>query len=161
MVSRDREGQVSNRNSRTNLVVKKMQSYSSFDSRPVMDVPFDEETLEKMRSCTKAEFPICLSEGLLRMFGAMGKKRLDSIVMNETFENTPVCSPKDIWKLYEKYMERTANILGDDVVQVIEFESLDLMKSMLCQKCPMYEMELERSVRSGNRMLACRDIFSP
>lgn len=88
------------------------------------------------------------------MFGSVGKKRLDSIIMNDTFENTSVYSPKDIWTLYEKYMERVANILGDDVAQVIAFESSDTMKSMLWRNCPLHERELERSVRSKKSMLA-------
>ena len=67
------------------------------------------------------------------MFGTNGKRTLDSIVMNETFEYTEIVSPKDIWKLYEKYVERTANILGGDVAQVIEFESLIEMQSAFCK----------------------------
>ena len=100
---------------------------------------FDEETLEKMRACKKAEFPICLNESLLRMFGANGKKRLDAMVMNEIFDYRQISSPKDIWKLYEEYLKHIANILGEDVSQVIEFESLKEMESMFCTKCPLYE----------------------
>jgi hypothetical protein len=56
-----------------------------------------------VRACKKAEFPVCLSETLLRVFGSNGKKSLDSIVMNDTFELQEISSPKDIWRLYEKY----------------------------------------------------------
>jgi hypothetical protein len=106
--------------------------------------PFDEKTLEKVRACKRAGFPICLDRGLNNMFGARGKHTLDSIVMNETFEYTEIFSPKDIWRLYERYIERTANLLGDDVAQVIEFESVIEMRSELCTKCPLYRMELEK-----------------
>lgn len=60
--------------------------------------------------------------------------------MNETFENTPINSPRDIWNLYEKYMERAANILGSDVGEVIEFESMKQMESMSCTDCPPHKM---------------------
>lgn len=105
--------------------------------------PFDEETLERIRACKKGRFPICLNEGLLRMFGPKGKEKLDSIIMDETFEISPISSPKDIWKLYEDYMERAANILGDDVAKVIEFESLLQMKTMLCTNCPFMKEKLK------------------
>ena len=70
------------------------------------------------------------------MFGANGKKALDRIVMNETFENPPISSAKDIWKLYEKYIERSANILGDDVAKVIKFESLERNEIYALHKLP-------------------------
>jgi hypothetical protein len=115
----------------------------------IVTTPFDEATLEKMKQCTKVEFPICLSEAMLKMFGVRGKKSLDSIVMNETFENTQISSAKDIWNLYEKYIERAANLLGDDVAQVIEFETLKEMKAMLCTKCPLFERGIEKQIFSG------------
>lgn len=101
--------------------------------------PFDKETVEKMKACKRFEFPICLNESLLRMFGNDGKKRLDAIIMNETFQNSPINSPSDIWKLYEAYLDRAGNILGDDVGKVIEFESVKEMESLLCTKCPLFE----------------------
>lgn len=101
--------------------------------------PFDEATLEKMKACEKAEFPICLNESITRMFGITGKRMLDKFVMNETFENTPINSPRDIWNLYEKYVGRASNILGDDVGEVIEFESVKEMEKMSCNKCPLFE----------------------
>jgi hypothetical protein len=111
--------------------------------------PFDDETLERMKACTKVEFPICLSQALLRMFGEKGKKTLDSLVMNGMFEKTPINSPKDIWSLYEKYMKRAANIIGDSSSKVITFQSLKEMESMLCTKCPLYKNELEKRKLSG------------
>lgn len=106
--------------------------------------PLNEETLEKMRACTKAEFPICLDKALCRMFGAHGRHTLDSILKKDKFEKNAINSPKDIWKLYERYIVGLANRLGSDVSHVIEFESLSQMESMLCTKCPLYEMELEK-----------------
>ena len=59
--------------------------------------------------------------------------------MNDTFENTEISSPKDICKLYEKYMERAVNILGDPVAQTIEFQCLNQTRSIYCIICPLYE----------------------
>ena len=97
-----------------------------------------------MKACIEVEFPICLNNSLFKMLGVKGKKKLDSMVMNETFENTQISSPKDIWNLYEKYIERLANILGDEIAQIIELEDMNQMKSMICTRCPLYERELER-----------------
>lgn len=80
-----------------------------------------------------------MNESLTRMFGKAGKKRLDSIVMNETFTNSPIVSPRDIWQLYEKYLERAGNILGEDVGRVIEIESVKEMEREFCTKCPLFE----------------------
>jgi hypothetical protein len=77
------------------------------------------------------------------MFGAKGKQTLDSIVKRDKFEKTLISSPKDIWKLYGKYIAGLANSLGNDVAQVIEFESLNQMESMLCTRCPLYVIELK------------------
>jgi hypothetical protein len=110
---------------------------------------FDDETLEKMRACTKAEFPICLDRALTKMFGAVGKKGLDSFIINEGIRSNTIASPKNIWNLYERYIERSGKILGNDVAQIIQFENLKEMKSMLCSKCPLYERELERQKNSG------------
>ena len=109
----------------------------------------EEEIIGKIADCLEAEFPVCLNEAMLGMFGAKGKKSLDSIVMNETFENTEISSERDIWNLYEKYIERTANILGDDVAKVIEFQCLNQMKSMPCISCPLHERELEKRKIAG------------
>lgn len=91
---------------------------------------------------------------MLRIFGKNGKRSLDRIVMNETFENTPISSPRDIWNLYEKYMERASNILGDDVGGVIEFENLRQMESMFCTKCPLYEKGMNRSESGSEKELS-------
>lgn len=100
---------------------------------------FDKTTLEKLKACKRVEFPICLNESLSRMFGKDGKRRLDSIIMNDTFTNPPIVSPRDIWELYEKYLERAGNILGEDVGKVIEYESVKEMEREFCTRCPLFE----------------------
>lgn len=113
--------------------------------------PIDDETLEKMKACTRVEFPICLNEAMIKMFGENGKKSLDRIVMNDTFENTEIRSPKDIWNLYQKYMERVSNLLGDDVAALFTHQTLKEMESMFCTKCPLYENELRKRKARGLR----------
>ncbi|MHB1869199.1 MAG: hypothetical protein ACYCPP_09700, partial [Nitrososphaerales archaeon] len=121
----------------------------------VVASPLDEETVEKKGDCTKAGFPICLDKALNKLFGANGKRALDSIVMNDTFENTEISSLKDVCKLYEMYMERAANILGDPVARTIEFQSLNQARCMRCASCPLYEKRKisERSERQLTRRI--------
>jgi hypothetical protein len=70
------------------------------------------------------------------MFGEQGKEAIDTISMDRDFL---ISSPRDIWKMYNEYLARTANRMGIDVAQVIRFESLKEMESMLCTKCPLYQ----------------------
>ena len=107
------------------------------------------EPLEGAEACMEAEFPICLEEGLLRMFGEGGKKTLDRIVMNETFENTPITSLNDIEDLYDKYMERTANILGDSIAKVIEFQCFKQREPTFCARCPLYGRGHQKRKNAG------------
>jgi len=108
------------------------------------DHSFDEATVKKFRACKKEGFPICLRTALTHMFGDHGQSPLDRIVMKEGFENPdPQASYDKIWDIYDKYLQSTARILGDDVAMVIGFQGLQQMKSMCCTKCPLYERELE------------------
>lgn len=104
-----------------------------------LDSPLDTNTLEKMKACERAEFPICLSYTLTRIFGQDGKKMVDDLVMDETFKNKSINSPRDIWELYELYLNRASNILGADVSKEIDYESVQDMKNMLCTRCPLFE----------------------
>ena len=56
-----------------------------------------------MKACTRVGFPICLDNTLLRIFGANGKKLLDSIVMDDSFDSAQISSQKDISKFYDWY----------------------------------------------------------
>ena len=49
--------------------------------------PFDEATLARMAACTRAGFPICLDNTLLRIFGANSKKLLDSILVDDSIDS--------------------------------------------------------------------------
>lgn len=104
----------------------------------------DDKTRMRMKDCTRFGFPICLDRGIVGMFGNHGKKKLDAIVMNDSFENTEIGSPKDIWSLFEKYVEHASSILGDDVADVIEFEVLKEIQLLSCTKCPVHQMIVDR-----------------
>lgn len=87
-----------------------------------------------MKACERAAFPICLNESLLWMFGKNGKRRLDAMVTKDMVEN----SPREIWKLYEKYLEHAGNIVGEDIGKMVEFESVKAMERKCCTKCPLF-----------------------
>lgn len=109
-----------------------------------------EQKLEQGTACIGAGFPICLSEGLITVFGADGKKFLDTVVMKGAYEHIQVASQKDICDLYSSYMKRLASIIGESPAMVIQFESFKLMKSAFCEKCPLNEEELERRKLSSS-----------
>lgn len=102
------------------------------------------QKLGQIPSCVESGFPICLSEGLLKVFGAEGKKCLDAVVMKSTFEQPKAASQKDICDLYARYTKRLSTIIGESPSQVIKYESFKLMESKLCTKCPLYQEELRR-----------------
>ena len=81
---------------------------------------------------------MCLNETLLKIFGESGKESIGRIIAAETLQETSISSQKDIWKLYDEFLARTASRFGIDVSQVIRFESLKEMELMFCTKCPLY-----------------------
>ena len=87
--------------------------------------------------CFNRGFPECLETGLLALFGKNGKKALDSIVLNETFQSADLASPEDLAKFYEEYMDRLQNILGNKVAKVIAFNCFKLGKNSQCEDCPI------------------------
>ena len=92
-----------------------------------------------MRACKEAKFPICLDRSMLRMFGPKGKKSIESIVMNEELENMAISTPKDVWHLYDKFIEEVGELYGDDISGLVEYGCMREMESMFCMKCPLYE----------------------
>ncbi len=124
---------------------------TSFQSLTILKLEslFDEKTLEQMKACTRAEFPLCLSESLLKVFGNQGKESLNKIILDKTVEKLSISSPKDVWNLYNEYLEITARRLGIDVAQVIRFESLNEMESMCCTACPLYEKRRKPDAREA------------
>jgi hypothetical protein len=96
---------------------------------------FDEETLEQLKACTRAKFPQCLNDALLKMFDQKGKEILDGMFKQVSL----VSSSSDVWNVYNEYLSKVKERLGVDVAQVIRFESLKEMNSMSCTKCPLYK----------------------
>lgn len=91
----------------------------------------------EMDHCFSRGYPECLETGLLTMFGKNGKRALDSIMLNETFQSADLGSPADLAKFYGEYMERLQNILGDQVAKVVEIKSREISKNSLCENCPL------------------------
>jgi hypothetical protein len=92
-----------------------------------------------MGACKHAKFPICLDRSMYRMFGEKGKRSIDAVVMDETIANMEVSSPKDVWNIYDRYMEQVASLYGERIAQVFEYEGMREMESMMCVKCPLYQ----------------------
>jgi hypothetical protein len=105
---------------------------------------FDEDTLDKMKACKKEGFPLCLDGALTRVFGKKGKTLSESMARKAGVSPISVSSSRDVWEIYEKHIEAWREELGDDVAEVVEFETLQEMKSMLCTRCPLYEKTLEK-----------------
>lgn len=112
-----------------------------------LELSLDHQTIETFSACKVAEFPICLDNALDGTFVAKGRKPLDSIIMNKTFGNATIGS-RDICRLYEKYIEQVASILGNDVAQVINFESLKQLETMSCRDCPSHKAVVGRKENS-------------
>ena len=71
------------------------------------------------------------------MFGEKGKEKLDEMFNDEPSQASSSISPRDIWDLYNEYLERVSKRLGIDVAQVIRFQSSKEMDLMSCSKCPL------------------------
>ncbi|MDG6907289.1 MAG: hypothetical protein JRN20_16060 [Nitrososphaerota archaeon] len=120
----------------------------------VIVAPFDEETVKRMNACTRKEFPICLDQALEKMIGEKEKLRLDMILMKGAIQNSQISSEKDIWNLYEKYLEQAERKFGKTVASVFEIQSLKEIESMLCTQCPVYINQLgKRSSREFDELV--------
>ena len=98
-----------------------------------------ESTIEKIKACKQAEFPLCFEESLRRMFGAEGRKRIDLIAKKTgLLDFFPIQSAEDIWALYERYLRAISKTFGEDVGNVVDFQAYCEMDSMGCQSCPLY-----------------------
>ncbi len=100
---------------------------------------------EMLKACQQALFPVCLGTALRIIFGENGSKFLNSIIMNETFPEIQIFTMNDVWKIYEEYLDRATNILGDKVVKVIQFQTC---KEMERAYCPLYERALAKLIHA-------------
>ncbi len=101
------------------------------------NICLDTDSSYEVDRCFSRGYPRCLETSLLTLFGKNGKKALDSIVLNETFQSADLTLAADLAKFYVEYIERLQNILGDQVAKVIGIKSLELSKNSLCENCPL------------------------
>ncbi len=110
------------------------------------DPPFDVEIVKRFSACLDNGFPMCLDYALQQMFRESDIDLLKSITRKD--KNLPnivkLSTPEDIWKLYVSYIIAWKSVLGDDSTKIVEFKSLERMKVLRCEKCPMHELELLR-----------------
>jgi len=107
-----------------------------------------DEMSKRFEACVKNDFPICLDEALKVIFGSSEKKSLDLVLQRArrgSFGNAEkITTPEGIWKLYKAVIEGFQKELGDSQCKIIETESANKMSLGHCQKCPLYEFELQR-----------------
>ncbi|MDG7001289.1 MAG: hypothetical protein JRN15_19510 [Nitrososphaerota archaeon] len=107
-----------------------------------LQLPLDQETIERFKACKRAQFPVCLDKSVTKIFG--NKDAMLLIAARAGFEATEITSFEDVWNLYMKLGDTWEEKMGSSVTAVIRHESLKEMESMGCTKCPLYEMELEK-----------------
>ena len=108
------------------------------------DPPFDVEIVKRFSACLDNGFPMCLDYALQQMFRESDIDLLKSITRND--RNLPnivrLSAPRDIWTLYVQHITTWKRVLGKDSTKIVEFKSLERMKDLRCEECPMYELEL-------------------
>lgn len=99
---------------------------------------------EKFEACRRAKFPLCLQRSLERMFS--DKEVAMSAAAYEGFKNRDVSDQKDVWAFYLELLSSLSRAFGRDVLVTIETQDLEEMESMMCTKCPLYELEMKRKM---------------
>ncbi len=68
---------------------------------------------------------------------------LESIMNRLHLRQQYVTSANQVWKVYDDVLTELARVLGKDVSEVIEFQSIREMESMKgCTLCPLYQREI-------------------
>jgi len=108
----------------------------------------DDEMKKRFNACIKNDFPICLDEALQLIFGTSEKESVDRILQKarraESGNLQNLTTPQGIWELYKRVIKEFQIELGESKCKVIETESANKMRLIHCEKCPLYEFELER-----------------
>jgi hypothetical protein len=108
----------------------------------------DDEINKRFKACIKNDFPICLDEALQLIFGTSEKHSVNLILQKarrtESGNLQNLTTPQGIWELYKRVIQEFQNELGETKCKVIETESANKMRLIHCQKCPLYEFELQR-----------------
>ena len=126
------------------VVISENLDIETFAAVESVAVP-DDLTLERSRECVQAGFPVCLENALRLMFGNVGKRAVKEAAEKDFVFPIPAAeTPKDVWAIYSKYVLAWRHRMGNDATRVIEFQSLKMMESMLCAKCPLHEIINDR-----------------
>ena len=108
----------------------------------------DDQMNQRFAACVKNDFPICLDEALKVIFASSERESVDLILRRvrggQCGDFKKITTPRGIWELYKKEIGEFQRELGDNSAKKIETESVEKMKLMHCQKCPLYEFELKR-----------------
>lgn len=99
---------------------------------------------EKFEACRKAKFPLCLQRSLERAF--TDKEIAMTAAAREGFKDPGVSTWQDVWKFYLDLLSSLSRAFGRDVLVTIEAQDLEEMESMMCTKCPLYELEVKRKL---------------
>jgi hypothetical protein len=112
---------------------------------------------EKFEACKNAKFPLCLERSLIDAFSS--KEVAVTEAVKSGFRNPAVSTSEDVWGFYLDLLSSLSKAFGRDIVAAIESKTLDDMKSMLCTKCPLYELEKERKMDEYNNPLPSSSSF--
>lgn len=107
----------------------------------------DEETISRIRDCKRHGFPICLEDSLSHIFReSHGERILERVINKLKLREQNITSAGQIWVIYNDVLAELARVLGKDVSEVIEFQSLKEMESMKgCMLCPLYQREVAKT----------------
>lgn len=102
----------------------------------------ESETIELVKACREAKFPLCLERALVKMF--KDKNLVFSLAARGGFKSRPVSRSLDVWELYLDFLSSLNKQLGKDAAAVIESQTLAEIEAMGCTQCPIYKLELTR-----------------
>jgi hypothetical protein len=102
-----------------------------------------EKTIERIKACRKANFPICLNCAIEAMFPR--KELIFALAKKAGYKSREgSSSSEDIWQTYLEFLSALEIALGRDAVAVIESRVVHEIEAMEESDCPIYELELKR-----------------
>ncbi len=106
----------------------------------------DETTIQRIKDCKRHGFPICLEEAILRIFlEEQGELLINRYIEKLAIGSRPIESAELIWETYDQVLRELGKELGEDVSQVIEYQSIKEMEAMRgCLSCPLYRRRATR-----------------
>jgi len=103
----------------------------------------EQETVGRIKECKRQGFPVCLDKALSHIFKEPSTEMLmGKITRALNLGQHDITSALELWDIYDAALDELARVLGKDVSQVIEFQSVLEMESMIgCTNCPLYKRE--------------------